>query len=180
MRNVIHSIIKNIDPLDELEREHQSDVLGWIESGADLFRLEKPAIPPKHLVSYFVLVDLERELLLLVDHKKAQLWLPAGGHVELDEHPKDTADRELYEELGVNLTLLQPDPLFLTVTKTVGHEVFHEDVSLWYVYGADASQTYAYDEREFNGIQWFPLHALPLDRSDPHLDRFRQKLSLSP
>ena len=42
----------------------------------------KPDVPPKHLVSYFALVDERRGKLLLVDHKLAGLWLPSGGHVE--------------------------------------------------------------------------------------------------
>jgi len=33
-----------------------------------------------------------------------------------------------------------------------------------------------YDEQEFDGIKWFELSAAPLDRSDPHLERFIRKL----
>ena len=117
-QKIIYDLVASICPLDKLEREHQEDVLQWIDSGVELCRLEKPAVPPKHLVSYFILLDIENQKLLLVDHKKALLWLPAGGHVEPGEHPTDTAHRELEEELGVSLPLLQPDPLFLTVTET--------------------------------------------------------------
>ena len=39
---------------------------------------------------------------------------------QLTKHPKDSAHRDLNEELGVELPLLQSDPLFLTVTETVG------------------------------------------------------------
>ena len=38
--------------------------------------LKKPDVPPKHLVSYFALVDDRRGKVLLVDHKLAGLWLP--------------------------------------------------------------------------------------------------------
>lgn len=106
------------------------------------------------------------------------LFLPAGGHVEPDEHPTKTAHRELKEELGVDLSLLNPDPLFVTVTKTAGTTVGHTDVSLWYVFGADCRDTYMYDEREFNDIRWFSLSDLPLEKSDPHMSRFRDKLKL--
>ena len=101
MRSALRAEIAAIDPLDELEREHIAEVLAWIDSGVELYRISKPATPSKHLVSYFVLVDGEN--VLLVDHKNAQLWLPTGGHVEPGEHPRATVARELREELGIEL-----------------------------------------------------------------------------
>lgn len=77
-RAAIRREVASIQPYDELEKTHRIDALAWIDSGAPLFRTAKPATPPKHLVSYFAVVD-GREI-LLVDHKSAQLWLPPGGH----------------------------------------------------------------------------------------------------
>src|SRR5215203_4474205 len=98
MRAAIRSELESIHPLDALEVKHQSEALAWVDSGAPLFRTAKPATPPKHLVSYFAVVDGEG--ILLVDHKNAQLWLPPGGHVEEGEHPRATVAREVREELG--------------------------------------------------------------------------------
>ncbi len=53
----VHDLVSNIDPLDDLEREHISDSLAWIEGTNDIFRRVKPAIPSRHLVSYVVVVD---------------------------------------------------------------------------------------------------------------------------
>jgi hypothetical protein len=38
---------------------------------------------PKHLVSYFALVDADH--ILLIDHKHAQSWLPTGKGFVVDE-----------------------------------------------------------------------------------------------
>ena len=57
MRDKIAEIITTIEPLDELERTHRDSTLEWIGSGAPIFRTAKPDVPPKHLVSYFALVD---------------------------------------------------------------------------------------------------------------------------
>src|SRR5687768_3476439 len=95
----IHEQVAAIATLDDLEAAHKQDVLDWIASGAPIFRIAKPDNPPKHLVSYFVLVDPEQSSILLVDHIKAQLWLPSGGHVEKDEDPVQTVRREAKEEL---------------------------------------------------------------------------------
>lgn len=38
-------------------------------------------------------------------HKKIGLWLPPGGHVELDEDPNQAAMREAKEETGLDIEL---------------------------------------------------------------------------
>lgn len=117
MRTVIRDIVARVDPLDTRERVDVADVLGWIASGAELFRRAKPDVPDKHLVSYFVVVDRARRSLLLVDHRKAGLWLPTGGHVEPDEDPRETVVRELAEELGSQAAAVASVaalPLFVT------------------------------------------------------------------
>src|SRR5581483_2751975 len=110
------------------------DVLAWIESGANIYRIEKPDKPPKLLVSYFMVIDPDHDSLLLADHIKAQLWLPPGGHVELGEDPKQTVIREMQEELNQEAVFIRNDdqPFFVTVTRTVGLTAGHTDVSLWY------------------------------------------------
>lgn len=177
MRSAIREEIASIEPFDDLERAHIGDALAWIDSGAELCRVKKPADPPKHLVSYFVVVDDEH--VLLVDHKNARLWLPTGGHVEPGEHPRVTAARELREELGLELIDPLSVPLMLTSSETVGITAGHTDVSLWYVVAAEREVPVAFDVEEFHGVQWFHFGDAPLSRSDPHLDRFLRKLALT-
>ena len=133
IRSEIRSMTSQIQPLDREEAEHIAFVEKWIDSGAEIFRITKPTIPDPHLVAYFLLIDQNEQRLLLVEHRKANLWLPAGGHVELNEHPKETVSRELLEELGVQADFLSERPFFLTVTKTTGDKDKHTDVALWYI-----------------------------------------------
>ena len=177
MKAVVATELASIRPLDDLERAHLDDALAWIASAASLCRLEKPATPPKHLVSYFAVVDEDH--ILLVDHRNAQLWLPTGGHVEPDEHPRATVVRELQEELGLSAEFDSVGPpLMVTVTQTVGLTSGHTDVSLWYAVKASRATPVIYDPEEFVGIRWFHFSAVPLARSEPHLGRFLQKLRL--
>lgn len=177
MRRIIADIVRTIALRDELERAHVGDVRAWIDSGAPLFRTAAPATPPKHLVAYFLVADIARRRVLLVDHVKAGLWLPSGGHVEPEEHPRATVVRELHEELGLEATFLAPEPLFVTITTTVGLTAGHTDVSLWYALLGDHTQPLAFDPIEFAAVAWFPIEALPLGRTDPHLARFVAKLA---
>src|SRR3989344_131555 len=45
-------------------------------------------------------------MLLLHKHKKLNIWLPPGGHIELGEDPNEAAIREAKEESGLDIELL--------------------------------------------------------------------------
>lgn len=174
MRALIRAELAAIDPLDGIEQDHLADALAWVDSGADLCRVARPATPPKHLVSYFAVVDGDR--ILLVDHRNARLWLPPGGHVEAGEHPRTTVARELEEELGLRAAHDIDAPLMVTCTTTVGLTAGHTDVSLWYVVHAPGTQALTVDRSEFESVRWFHFQEIPFERSDPHLRRFILKL----
>lgn len=173
--------ISAIVPFDEIEREHRDDALRWIASGVNIFRIAKPDKPPKHLVSYFVLVDPDTQSLLLGDHVKAELWLPTGGHVERGELPAVTVEREAREELGIEAVFLHGNrkPLFITQTTTVGLTPGHVDVSLWYVLRGSRHERLQFDRREFNDIEWYTFDEILASHPaifDPHMQRFTHKL----
>lgn len=177
IRLEIHSTINSLSPFDEIEQEHISFTKRWVESGVEIFRTAKPATPDPHLVAYFLLIDSLKNQVLLVDHKKAGLWLPAGGHVEPNEHPRETVKREILEELGIKADFMMADPVFLTVTKTVGQSAGHTDISLWYILNGCSSVFYTFDPEEFVQICWFSSDKIPYNQSDPHMKRCIEKLN---
>ncbi len=175
MHALVLSQLQSIRPITAAERAQWLDALAWVESGAPLCRVAKPATPPKHLVSYFPVVDDQH--VLLVDHKKARLWLPTGGHVEDGEDPRVTVVRELKEELGLTVQLSElGNPLMVTVTQTVGLTSGHTDVSLWYPVKRSRLEPIELDESEFNQVRWFHQSELPHNRTDPNLEHFLAKL----
>ena len=107
----VHDLVSTIDPLDDLERAHIADSLAWIGTTSDIFRRIKPATPPRHLVSYSVVVD-PPESVFLVDHIKSGLHLPTGGHVEPGEHPLAAARRETREEHCNVMSCRPPSPVY--------------------------------------------------------------------
>lgn len=177
IRRQIGDLVGSIQPLDDLEREQVAFVKNWIDSGVEIFRLVKPAIPDTHLVAYFVLIDPIEKKVLLTDHIKSGYWLPAGGHLEPGEHPNETVEREIFEELGVQASYLWRDPVFLTVTRTVGNTPGHLDVSLWYLLKGSVNDNLKFDEREFHQVRWFSPQEIPYYKSDPQMKRFMQKLN---
>lgn len=180
MRQEIYDVVTNIVAFDAIEQKHIDDVLDWIGSGTQLFRISKPDNPPKHLVSYFVLYDKAANKLLLIDHINSGLRLPAGGHIDPGEHPKSTVIREAKEELDINAnfeTKFGDKPLFVTITKTIGQGT-HTDVSLWFVINGDINQKLNFEKREMNGYGWYtPEEILKtnINKLDPQMHRFTKK-----
>jgi 8-oxo-dGTP diphosphatase len=80
LRAMVSGMVAGVSPLDEQEAADQVGILEWIASGQPIFRAAPPAAPPKHLVSYFALIDGASRLVLLGDHVKSGLWLPSGVH----------------------------------------------------------------------------------------------------
>jgi 8-oxo-dGTP diphosphatase len=178
---IVHEMVSQLQPVDEMESTHRLQVLRWLEGTDDVFRRVKPAVPAQHLVSYVVPVDPADGSVLLVDHINAGRWLPPGGHVELDEHPALTARREVHEELGLvaDGAALDERPVFLTVTRTVGMDAGHTDVSLWFVLDCGRGQALRPDPGEFHRVRWWTpadVRAADPARFDPHLERFLGKL----
>jgi 8-oxo-dGTP diphosphatase len=178
MKQIVLDAVQTVAPYDELERQHKDDILTWIASDDSVYREHNSS---KHLVSYFVLFDKSRNKLMLIDHVKAKLWLPTGGHVEDNEDPRTTVLREAYEELQLNAEFVPSfgsKPLFVTVTEAQGANT-HTDVSLWYVISGDSETTITYDQREMNGYKWLSLDdilATDIAELDPHMHRFVHKM----
>lgn len=176
MRHKIRQTLARIEPWDEVERRAIADTLAWIDSGVEICRLQKPATPPKHLISYALVVDFENDALLLVDHRKSKLWLPAGGHLDPGESPAACAKRELQEELRIEWEPLSDTPFFLSIAETVEQPVVHTDVALWYLFWGECGQQFDYDQREFFGIKWFSMRSIPYSHTDRNMERAVQKL----
>jgi 8-oxo-dGTP pyrophosphatase MutT (NUDIX family) len=181
-RRRVREIVAGINPYDDLEAGHKQDILDWIDSGAPLFRVERPDKPPKHLVSYIVPYDEARGRIMLIDHAKAKAWLPPGGHVEVDEDPRAAAAREAKEELDADVmfsTQFGDMPLFVTVTTVKGYGE-HTDVSLWYVIEGDSSKDVKYADTDGEGThQWLTpdeILAMDITKLDMHMHRFIKKL----
>ena len=84
---------------------------------------------------------------LLHDHKRLDLWLPPGGHIDRDELPHRAALRETREETGLDVELVaeceeivsptsrslpQPQHLQLSDINVFDGEVGHQHVDMVY------------------------------------------------
>jgi 8-oxo-dGTP pyrophosphatase MutT (NUDIX family) len=177
----IRRLVAQVAPLDTVEDEHRRQALTWLDSTSDIFRRIKPRTPSPHLVSYFLLIDHDRGDVLLVDHRRAGLWLPTGGHVEPAERPAAPVRRETREELGIE-ALFSPvtgeNPVFVTVTQTAprAQPAYRRQLVVRLVLRHEPALSP--DRGEFRDARWWARdqieHASPA-LFDPHVNRTLRK-----
>jgi 8-oxo-dGTP pyrophosphatase MutT (NUDIX family) len=102
---------------------------------------------------------------LLLWHRKLQMWLPPGGHIEPNELPDEAAIREVAEEAGIvvelvgerGLPIARPRQLIRPAgvqleTIRPGHE--HIDL-IYYARPVDPDRADAVGNAESEAIGWF-------------------------
>lgn len=112
---------------------------------------------PQHYCAFFLPYDRASQQIYLGHHKKANDWIPPGGHIEPCETPIDTAIREMQEELDTVITPDQLEPFALSVKPINRPEsgcMTHYDV--WYLVNTPV-QPFKYLETEYYDAGWFPV-----------------------
>lgn len=56
-----------------------------------------------HFCVFFLPIDIKKKKLYLCHHKKADDWIPPGGHIDENELPVQTVIRECQEELSIKI-----------------------------------------------------------------------------
>lgn len=120
--------------------------------------------------AFIIRTDQPVPLGFLHVHKKLNLLLPAGGHVELNETPWAAILHEIEEESGYDLKQLQvlqpqerirkmddvknhPVPLFLQ-THEFKAELDHRHTDIGFLFVADGPPSHAPHEGESSQILW--------------------------
>lgn len=110
-----------------------------------------------HYCSFFLPYDPHEGKIYLGHHIKAKDWIPPGGHIEVGETPKDTAIREMMEELKTKITkdMLTPFNLSVKVVNQPGRGCMtHYDV--WHLVNIKV-QEFDYLKSEYYDAGWFSV-----------------------
>jgi 8-oxo-dGTP pyrophosphatase MutT (NUDIX family) len=79
--------------------------------------LRKEDSPEDHFCVYFLPYDPKNKKVFIVHHKKSNLWLSPGGHIDKGESLLDTLKRETKEEIGLDLDISTiQKPFLFTIT----------------------------------------------------------------
>jgi 8-oxo-dGTP pyrophosphatase MutT (NUDIX family) len=50
------------------------------------------------------------EKVLMIHHNELKMWLPIGGHIELDQDPEEALFAEIREECGLEVEVMSEKP----------------------------------------------------------------------
>jgi 8-oxo-dGTP pyrophosphatase MutT (NUDIX family) len=67
------------------------------------------SMPNKKVVVGFI---FQRNKFLLIKHKRKNMWLPVGGHMEPKEKELEALEREILEEVGLKVEI-DSEPFYL-------------------------------------------------------------------
>ena len=157
----MRSALQSWAPDDPAQRELRRDFLARLDDGPEALRRTGR---PSHLTASAVVLDRSRRSVLLVLHRKVGLWLQPGGHLEDgDTTLAAAALREAVEETGVpDLELVDERPVHLDRHAAPCGAQAHLDVRFAVVARDAARPTVSEESLD---VAWFPLDALPAQRS---------------
>ena len=101
---------------------------------------------------------------LLIHHRKLDLWLPPGGHIDKDETPDEALIREFQEELGLEIEILNYNdiPKEGSVKKKLAlpfdvnvHSVGDHDHCCFFYLCKSKSEVLALNKNELKNFGWF-------------------------
>jgi 8-oxo-dGTP pyrophosphatase MutT (NUDIX family) len=99
--------IERIDPVDEKESSSINALLDRLTWPGDPYSEDDS----DHHVTASAFVVSSRGVILHL-HRRLQIWLQPGGHVDLGESPEEAAQRETLEETGLVARHVVPSNLF--------------------------------------------------------------------
>jgi 8-oxo-dGTP pyrophosphatase MutT (NUDIX family) len=101
-------LLEEYRPPGPPERRHLEQMQQLLSGEGDPFARDH--FQPGHFTASAIVLDPDREAIVLVHHATLNRWLQPGGHFEAgDEGPIAAARREVYEETGLSdLELVDP------------------------------------------------------------------------
>lgn len=159
------------------EEQVYLDFLQRIEKG----NLTRDENEKSHFCIYFLPYNPDTKEIFITYHKKSGLWISPGGHIEKGETLLDTLNREIKEELGLNLSDGEVDaPFMISITEIDNPpQPCRAHYDIWYLIQTDGGD-FNIDSREFHESRWVTLNQARELITDPNnikaLNLLEQKL----
>lgn len=113
--------------------------------------------PHDHYCVFFLPVHRPTQQVYLGHHKKANLWIPPGAHIEPDESPRTTVKREVMEELQYEVHDKAFKLFDLSITHCTPGSACALHFDMWYLIEMDQLREFVFEEREFYDATWMPI-----------------------
>ncbi len=119
--------------------------------------------PHTHFCVYFAAYDPKKAEVFIGHHKKSDLWLFNGGHIDAGETAEQALLREMSEEWGMEKELEEiGDPKLLTVTEinNPGKQACVKHYDIWYFVPVDRDGFAPTEDlllKEFHSTDWLSV-----------------------
>lgn len=134
---------------------------------------------------------INEQKVLLIFHRKFNKWLAPGGHLEANETPSEGAQREVYEETGLNIefitqenvtidrsnakSLLRPYLCLLEEIPAYGDQPPHQHIDFIYLAKlTGGNETPNFDE--IYDMRWFSMEEI--EALNPEIDIFTETVEV--
>ncbi len=152
--------IEKYVPYDEQEERDKEQMLKFINSFDDV--LTRNNIFGHFSASAFV-VNKEKTKMIVVYHIINEGWIYPGGHADGEEDLLSVAVREVEEETGLKVKVLDNNIYSIQSAPVKGHVKrgkyvsAHLHLDVLYVMEADDTIPLVYREDESKGVKWVPF-----------------------
>lgn len=151
LKQQIYSLIREPIAAPDVARQYQLRLKDY--------RLTRDENPESHFCVYFAAFNPKRKEVFIGHHKKSNLWLFSGGHIDQGETIEEAVAREIWEEWGQRIPVENiPAPSLLTITDVVTPNIvckIHFDI--WHFFPVE-KERFAVDQskiaKEFHEIGW--------------------------
>jgi len=110
-----------------------------------------------HFCVFFLPADIKNKKIYLCHHKKANDWIPPGGHIDENELPTQTVIRECKEELSINIKSGQIEFLNLSVKQIKNSDqICKTHFDIWYLTHLK-TQPINFLQKEFLDAKWVTI-----------------------
>lgn len=160
---VLKEQIMNYKPINYEEEAIKQYILKWMDNFDDVLTRDNSF---GHFASTGIVLNQERDKMLLVYHNIYDSWLAPGGHADGEEDLLSVALREVEEETGQKAKILDDSIFAISASPIVGHMKrgkyvpAHTHLDAFYLLEADDTIPLVYREDESKGVKWEPIERI--------------------
>ena len=152
--------IENYKPFNEQEENDKEQMLKFIDSFDDVLTRNNTF---GHFSSSAFVVNKERSKMVVVYHNIYDAWIYPGGHADGEDDLLSVAVREVEEETGLKVKILDNNIYGIQSLPVKGHVKrgkyvsSHTHFDTVYLLEADDTIPLVFREDESKGAKWIPL-----------------------
>lgn len=172
--------IKEFEPYNEQEIEDKAAILNYINMFDDILKRENEMM---HITSSGIVINKNKDKMLMVHHNIFNAWSLPGGHADGEEDLLGVAMSEVREETGLKDINPITEKIFaLDILPVYSHfrkEKFvksHLHLSVLYIFEADEKEQVIIKPDENSDVKWIPFTEIDIYSNELHMKKIYNKV----